>query len=103
MSMKSIIITTAMSLALSFCFQAEDGIRDLTVTGVQTCALPIYRVHRDADSRHMRHIDRPTGRQELNSRVVEVPKTRAPASVAPHEWASDGLRWGKVADRKSVV
>src|SRR5256886_17483670 len=26
--------------SLSF-FQAEDGIRDLTVTGVQTCALPI--------------------------------------------------------------
>src|SRR2546430_13743714 len=25
-----------------FFFQAEDGIRDLTVTGVQTCALPIY-------------------------------------------------------------
>src|SRR5256886_12346804 len=24
-----------------FFFQAEDGIRDLTVTGVQTCALPI--------------------------------------------------------------
>src|SRR5205085_3855653 len=28
-----------------FFFQAEDGIRDLTVTGVQTCALPIW-VHR---------------------------------------------------------
>src|SRR2546430_12704288 len=25
-----------------FFFQAEDGIRDLTVTGVQTCALPIF-------------------------------------------------------------
>src|SRR5206468_4353757 len=25
-----------------FFFQAEDGIRDLIVTGVQTCALPIY-------------------------------------------------------------
>src|SRR5690349_22155525 len=25
-----------------FFFQAEDGIRDLYVTGVQTCALPIY-------------------------------------------------------------
>src|SRR3712207_9369179 len=25
----------------SFCFQAEDGIRDIGVTGVQTCALPI--------------------------------------------------------------
>src|SRR6266542_7149008 len=27
---------------ISFFFQAEDGIRDATVTGVQTCALPIY-------------------------------------------------------------
>src|SRR5437867_12545307 len=26
-----------------FFFQAEDGIRDRTVTGVQTCALPICR------------------------------------------------------------
>src|SRR5690606_40906433 len=32
-----------------FFFQAEDGIRDFHVTGVQTCALPIYEpafVHR---------------------------------------------------------
>src|SRR2546427_8980535 len=29
-------------LLLFFFFQAEDGIRDLTVTGVQTCALPIF-------------------------------------------------------------
>src|SRR5437762_14165019 len=28
----------------SFFFQAEDGIRDTSVTGVQTCALPIYRI-----------------------------------------------------------
>src|SRR5256886_15211364 len=28
-------------MVLVFFFQAEDGIRDLTVTGVQTCALPI--------------------------------------------------------------
>ena len=26
-----------------FFFQAEDGIRDHCVTGVQTCALPIWR------------------------------------------------------------
>src|SRR2546427_8475396 len=31
---------SAVCVALFF-FQAEDGIRDLTVTGVQTCALPI--------------------------------------------------------------
>src|SRR5207245_8574480 len=28
---------------MDFFFQAEDGIRDATVTGVQTCALPISR------------------------------------------------------------
>src|SRR5204862_4849075 len=27
-----------------FFFQAEDGIRDLYVTGVQTCALPIFLI-----------------------------------------------------------
>src|SRR5437762_3661956 len=27
---------------VSFFFQAEDGIRDTSVTGVQTCALPIF-------------------------------------------------------------
>src|SRR5690606_40278253 len=30
---------------ISFFFQAEDGIRDFHVTGVQTCALPIF-IHR---------------------------------------------------------
>src|SRR3712207_7564667 len=29
--------------SLFFFFQAEDGIRDIGVTGVQTCALPISR------------------------------------------------------------
>src|SRR2546429_7307423 len=28
-----------------FFFQAEDGIRDVAVTGVQTCALPIFAQH----------------------------------------------------------
>src|SRR5687767_15539992 len=35
-----------------FLFQAVDGIRDKLVTGVQTCALPIYRGRRDR--RHRR-------------------------------------------------
>src|SRR2546430_10331981 len=33
--------TCIIDCSLFFFFQAEDGIRDLTVTGVQTCALPI--------------------------------------------------------------
>src|SRR5258708_22381556 len=45
---------SAIQVALSLCyvlkadpfffFQAEDGIRDDLVTGVQTCALPIFRL-----------------------------------------------------------
>src|SRR3712207_7513658 len=31
-------------LIFVFFFQAEDGIRDIGVTGVQTCALPIFSV-----------------------------------------------------------
>src|SRR2546430_10153112 len=41
---KNTYVMTRLSilfLLLFFFFQAEDGIRDLTVTGVQTCALPI--------------------------------------------------------------
>src|SRR2546422_5522527 len=41
-----------MEVYCFFFFQAEDGIRDVAVTGVQTCALPIYdeiglRAHAD--------------------------------------------------------
>src|SRR5690554_7439792 len=35
-------------IVVVFFFQAEDGIRDADVTGVQTCALPISRAAPDA-------------------------------------------------------
>ena len=35
-------------LFVVFFFQAEDGIRDRLVTGVQTCALPIYLIREQA-------------------------------------------------------
>src|SRR5437763_3642247 len=38
-----ILIDARILLSRFFFFQAEDGIRDTSVTGVQTCALPIYR------------------------------------------------------------
>src|SRR2546430_5330108 len=66
-----------------FFFQAEDGIRDLTVTGVQTCALPIYgatlvripvgglggvdQLVRDLPSHHR---VRPDGALEVGDRAV---------------------------------
>src|SRR3712207_1144309 len=38
-----------------FFFQAEDGIRDIGVTGVQTCALPICGAEHDVE--HLRQVD----------------------------------------------
>src|SRR3712207_6872373 len=35
-------ILACMNIIIFFFFQAEDGIRDIGVTGVKTCALPIY-------------------------------------------------------------
>src|SRR5256885_490773 len=40
----TLVAWTALDGAGIFFFQAEDGIRDYKVTGVQTCALPISRV-----------------------------------------------------------
>src|SRR2546429_208657 len=37
-------LVRAPSARFFFFFQAEDGIRDVAVTGVQTCALPISRI-----------------------------------------------------------
>src|SRR2546421_297021 len=36
-----VALTLILVVGYAFFFQAEDGIRDLIVTGVQTCALPI--------------------------------------------------------------
>src|SRR2546427_6915601 len=41
----AVIFFGVSGICVFFFFQAEDGIRDLTVTGVQTCALPIYRMN----------------------------------------------------------
>src|SRR5947207_13704674 len=44
-----------------FFFQAEDGIRDHCVTGVQTCALPIYQRLRRASAAAVQAAPRPSG------------------------------------------
>src|SRR5215203_6490178 len=58
-----------------FFFQAEDGIRDIGVTGVQTCALPISG-RADADPRGRRAGDRIRGRDEWIRAVVEIEQGR---------------------------
>src|SRR5256886_17255909 len=56
------------SINYFFFFQAEDGIRDLTVTGVQTCALPIShgpldRLEGDPGGCRVQEHQRPEGRR----------------------------------------
>src|SRR5256886_10897379 len=62
---------------LFFFFQAEDGIRDLTVTGVQTCALPIYA---SAWARSLESLDR-AARASDNLVPLILDAVRANATV----------------------
>src|SRR5204863_6464995 len=61
-----------LSLLLFF-FQAEDGIRDLYVTGVQTCALPIFPVYR--------HIRPELARGEALLRLRVALEVRVPEEI----------------------
>src|SRR2546422_7332867 len=53
-----------------FFFQAEDGIRDVAVTGVQTCALPISPHTSLSASQRSRQLEREPGGPESGSRHV---------------------------------
>src|SRR5689334_24719683 len=68
-----------------FFFQAEDGIRDGTVTGVQTCALPIWRGARALSFLR---------RESLAPRSSRRLRDRGPAPVAIDDGgrAGDALR-----------
>src|SRR3989449_8090762 len=49
--MKVVRVSSVALLYMVLCFfffQAEDGIRDVAVTGVQTCALPIFCAGKEA-------------------------------------------------------
>src|SRR5205823_11536765 len=58
----------------SFFFQAEDGIRDKLVTGVQTCALPILRGDAGEPMAQLRV-------RASKLRGVVVPPERAPSMI----------------------
>src|SRR2546430_16034223 len=65
--MQEVMIERMCTLIFFFFFQAEDGIRDLTVTGVQTCALPISG-RLDPTDRHRRESE-PRGRHQSSTRI----------------------------------
>src|SRR5438034_3026707 len=70
-----------------FFFQAEDGIRDHCVTGVQTCALPICRLRRRARGRQER-----CGRRRDPHRCLSgVQRRQDPRTGPQHESAERQL------------
>src|SRR5437867_6534933 len=73
-----------------FFFQAEDGIRDRTVTGVQTCALPI-------SLEDHRHVARPFRQEPFERADVHVSLERMDAlRLATFRYDEvDGLRAGR--------
>src|SRR2546430_4401907 len=73
-----------------FFFQAEDGIRDLTVTGVQTCALPISRRLPTWRRFRFRRGPLPTTRARLRTRGCRG----GPRPPAPGLLRSAGAEYG---------
>src|SRR5436309_6903240 len=66
-----------------FFFQAEDGIRDFHVTGVQTCALPISQFFLFATRHGSRFIDRSRSRSLSAAAENRSPRRRRLASHEP--------------------
>src|SRR5437016_7737989 len=90
-----------------FFFQAEDGIRDWSVTGVQTCALPIWAPTR---ARHgvsglgsLRPQVRRLSRRHRNRRAVRpAGRSGAPPGLSVRPPPAPGED-DRQLDRKSVV
>src|SRR5690606_40850493 len=62
---------------LIFFFQAEDGIRDFHVTGVQTCALPISHAARKCRADSARMAGRAFLHAEHARSAIEIPEDNA--------------------------
>src|SRR5256886_11927023 len=75
-----------------FFFQAEDGIRDLTVTGVQTCALPILKT---TDKSAV--AARPGA---VNGSTIRVMIVRKPA---PSRLAASRISFGRSAKKERII
>src|SRR5207245_6024243 len=72
---------TTLAPSFFFFFQAEDGIRDATVTGVQTCALPISPAAGDDEDRDVVHRGHSRERVLEGSRQGAVERVQRPGAV----------------------
>src|SRR6266849_6389856 len=80
------LVLTVFAIGFLFFFQAEDGIRDPLVTGVQTCALPILARYRRAHSQYRRAI-RAVGRRKGASGGRERSEERRVGKECRSRWS----------------
>src|SRR2546421_1566910 len=84
---------TPLVILSFFFFQAEDGIRDLIVTGVQTCALPIL-LHKPGvtapivGATKLRHLEDALAAEQLTLSEEEIAHLEEP--YVPHAVAGHG-------------
>src|ERR1022692_2713399 len=83
-----------------FFFQAEDGIRDYKVTGVQTCALPICVCRRDRQGRFRTEVFEQYQRSEkaLVGTLAEMYLHGVSTRKVKETTEPDGLGWSLNAD-----
>src|SRR2546430_7672560 len=95
-------IVQLMACYVFLFFQAEDGIRDLTVTGVQTCALPIYpRRHGHAGRLADRHFpERLSRRGDGRHRSDHV--VQGAGARRPHTTSARGSHRALRSEERSV-
>src|SRR2546427_7961895 len=76
-----------------FFFQAEDGIRDLTVTGVQTCALPIFMGAQVSSERPHGHLIAGIARRMQTLRRSEAKILLAGGPAIIHGGGREPMAW----------
>src|SRR5690606_40434540 len=82
-----------------FFFQAEDGIRDFHVTGVQTCALPILQ---DAYARFLAII--PTTNNTMMAPTTEpIQPAGSPGAYQPSDWPRNPATTAPMMPRMVVM
>src|SRR5690606_40119515 len=86
----SVVILYYHSAIFFFFFQAEDGIRDFHVTGVQTCALPIFDLHRADTEAYVHNLEsrEPAVYVVLSNRenpTEDQPYDLSQVTVSPYE------------------
>src|SRR5687767_15282604 len=85
MDRRIFILDEVSIVVIFFFFQAEDGIRDKLVTGVQTCALPI------SDAASLQNLVVEIGRAYLSECGIQGPLDEPVQYVQFSEWQNEIL------------